>query len=112
MHRFLTRLSPASPFLPKPSILNPFTSPAISKRFFSASNSNNPTDSNKEAPEGSSTSLVKGAETQVTKTHPFFIDKNGVVTFVVDYPLFPMAKYTVNLDEAKFKVFPLEFFDI
>jgi len=103
MHRFLTRLSPASPFISKPSILNPFTASAIPKRFFSASNSN---DSNKDSAEGSSNALVKGAETQVTKSHPFFIDKNGVVTFVVDYPLFPMAKYTVNLDEAKFKVFP------
>jgi len=102
MHRFLTRISPTSPFISKPSILKPFTCPSLPKRFFSAANS---TDSNKDsAAEEASNALVQGAETQVAKAHPFFIDKSGVVTFVVDYPLFPMAKYTVNLDEAKFKM--------
>jgi hypothetical protein len=59
--------------------------------------------------EDSTTSVIKRSTTDITKAHPFFNDKNGIITFVVDYPLFPMSKYVINLNEHKFRVNSLYF---
>jgi len=101
MQRFLKRVIPSAPFISKGSPLKPFSNFPFNTRSFSSTNDS---DSSNENSSSDSQALVKGGETQIAKTHPFFTDKAGVITFVVDYPLFPMAKYSINLDEAKFKV--------
>jgi len=80
-----------SRFLSARSLTNP------TFRFFSQSNST----PNQEEQEST---IINHQTTEVVKAHSFFNDKNGTITFVVDYPLFPMSKYVISLNDAKFQV--------
>ena len=52
--------------------------------------------------ESSSTSL--DVANNIIREQNMFLNKTGSITFVVDYPLFPLSKYNLTLSETKLKV--------
>ena len=58
--------------------------------------------SNTDNKESSNTAL--DAAHNIIREQNMFLNKAGSITFVVDYPLFPLSKYNINLSEAKLKV--------
>lgn len=70
---------------------------SFSRMNFSTNNKDNIIEEEYEDIESTSVIKSKG-------NHPFFTTKNGTVTFVVDYPMFPMSKQIITLNDTKFRV--------